>query len=134
MHKSIESILSLARENVSQNPGMQGKSGADAAVKYLNGLLDEVQEVTDELKPDNAVYLQDELSDIMWDYSVLLALCEAHGWIDSVDEVFAQGVRKYTERAPAFLEYNNDKWNAIKLKQKADLAQEHSKRYQGEKE
>lgn len=77
------------------------------------------------IKDNNSVYLEDELSDIAWDYACLLVQLEHAGYIDSAEAVIAHGLLKYSERAPAFLEASEDMWDAIKRKQKADLKKRH---------
>lgn len=127
--ENLRKLFDIAAENVAKNPTITGRDTGEVARKYLSGLADEVAEVEVELKPDNVVRLQDELSDIMWDYKVLLAICAERGWIDSVDDVYQHAYEKYVERAPAFLESDNEMWTAIKNKQKSEIARKHEERY-----
>ncbi len=128
MDKFLE-ILAIARDNIAKNPSLQGRPVTDVAIQYLRGLQDEVAEVTAEILPDNKVYLEDELSDIVWDYACVLAQLERHGYIDSAEGVIAHGLAKYTERAPAFLEASEDMWEEVKANQKAKLKVRHEERY-----
>lgn len=111
-------ILNIARENISKNPSLQGRTGEDVALQYLAGLKDEVEEVRDEIRENNRVHLEDELSDIAWDYACVLAQLEQAGYINSAEAVIEHGFAKYSERAPAFLESSEDAWDAVKAKQK----------------
>ncbi len=122
-------LIALARENIQHNPSLQGRDSDVIALQYLSGLRDEVEEVAAEIKIDNQVYLTDELSDIAWDYACVLAQLERAGYISNIEAVLAHGLEKYTERAPAFLEVSEEKWDAIKAKQKVDLKQRHQELY-----
>ena len=82
-----------------------------------------------EVREHNEVHLTDELSDIAWDYAVVLALAEYRGLVPSVESILAHGYEKYAERAPAFLEASEDRWDEVKAKQKADLKQKHQEKY-----
>lgn len=130
MPKSFLDILAIARENVRKNPSIVGESTVTVCQRYIDGLRDEVAEVADEIKENNAVYLEDELSDIAWDYATLIALAEYRGLIPSAEGVLEHGFQKYSERTPAFLLGNQDLWNEIKAKQKETLNQRHKVMYE----
>jgi NTP pyrophosphatase (non-canonical NTP hydrolase) len=121
--KKFRDILNIARDNIRKNPSLQGRPAIEVALQYLGGLKDEVEEVREEIKEDNSVYLEDELSDIAWDYACLLAQLEHTGYIESAEVMIEHGLQKYSERAPAFLETSEDMWDAIKAKQKIELKQ-----------
>jgi NTP pyrophosphatase (non-canonical NTP hydrolase) len=127
--EKFRDILHIARENIRNNPSLQGRSADEVALQYLAGLKDEVEEVKDEIKENNSVHLEDELSDIAWDYACMLAQLEHAGYIKSAEAVIAHGLTKYSERAPAFLEATDELWDAIKTKQKAELKQRHEELY-----
>jgi NTP pyrophosphatase (non-canonical NTP hydrolase) len=127
--EKFREILDIARENIQKNPSLQGRAAEDVALQYLGGLKDEVEEVRDEVKENNRVHLEDELSDIAWDYACVLAQLEQAGYIDSAEAVIAHGLLKYSERAPAFLEASEDMWDAVKAKQKIDLKNRHQEKY-----
>lgn len=65
---------------------------------YMQGMIDEVTEVQDELKSDNHIYLEDELGDMLWDYMNLLYTCQQDGKIRSRQDVFQRSMAKYSER------------------------------------
>jgi NTP pyrophosphatase (non-canonical NTP hydrolase) len=127
--EKFRDILNIARENIRKNPDLQGRAADEVAFKYLAGLKDEVEEVRDELKENNRVHLEDELSDIAWDYACVLAQLEYVGYIESAEAVIAHGFDKYSERAPAFLEASEEMWDTIKAKQKRELKQRHEEQY-----
>lgn len=129
MSKGFLAILAIARDNIRLNPSLMGRSGEDLGQQYLRGLMDEVEEVKVEVKEHNTVYLEDELSDIAWDYACVLASLEAKGLIKSAEGVLEHGLKKYSERAPAFLEVSEDMWDAVKKTQKEQLKQRHEETY-----
>lgn len=130
--KTFREILDIARRNIKDNPSLQGRSPEDVALQYLAGLKDEVDEVKAEIKQHNRVHLEDELSDIAWDYACLLAQLEHAGYIESAETVMGHGLAKYSERAPAFLEDSEDQWNLVKAKQKIELKDRHKEIYGNE--
>lgn len=129
MSKGFLEILAIARDNIKGNPSLIGRTTKEVALQYLQGLTDEIKEVTDEIKENNAVYLEDELSDIAWDYACVLACLEAGGHIKSAEAVLNHGYEKYQERAPAFLHPNEEAWDAVKKEQKTTLKQRHEETY-----
>lgn len=95
---------------------------------YLQGLKDEIIEVQDEILDDNVIYLEDELSDILWDYMNFLYLLEDGGKIDSWKSVFKKSMSKYDERITDQL--NGVTRKETKEMQKARLKKENAKRYE----
>ena len=129
MPKGFLEILEIARDNIQRNPSLAGRSTEDLSRRYLKGLTDEVEEVVAEVKENNAVHLEDELSDIAWDYACILAALENGGYIESAEAVIAHGVTKYSQRAPAFLEASEEPWDAVKKSQKEQLKKRHEDMY-----
>lgn len=127
--EKFRELLDIARENIKKNPSLQGRSVDEVALQYLTGLRDEVEEVREEIKENNSVFLVDELSDIAWDYACVLAQLESQGYIENAEAVIAHGLVKYTERAPAFLENSEKPWDAIKKIQKERLLKQHQEKY-----
>ncbi len=127
--EKFRNILDIARENIKKNPSLQDRPAGEVALQYLDGLTDELEEVRAEIKENNRVYLEDELSDIAWDYACLLARLEQAGHIESAESVIEHGFNKYSQRAPAFLEATEEMWDTIKTKQKADLQHRHKEKY-----
>lgn len=129
MQPGFFEILEIARENIRRNPSLLGRSSEELGLQYLQGLKDEVEEVAVEIKENNAVYLEDELSDIAWDYACILAALEQDGLIESAEAVLAHGLEKYSQRAPAFLEASEEQWEKVKKDQKEILKSRHEARY-----
>ena len=125
----LQKLLEVANRNALENPSIVGVDTKEIAMKYLNGLADEVEEVAAEFKDNNSVHLTDELSDIVWDYFVVLKICETRGWIESTDEVFKHAIEKYEERSPAMIEADETMWDEIKSKQKAELKAKHQEKH-----
>ena len=129
MQKGFIDILAIARENVRNNPSIVNEDTYKASKRYLQGLMDEVEEVEPEIKENNEVHLVDELGDIAWDYAVLVALLEYRGLITNAEEVLDHAHAKYTERAPAFLKETDELWDEVKSSQKEQLKQRHLEKY-----
>jgi NTP pyrophosphatase (non-canonical NTP hydrolase) len=129
MSDTFLQILEIARDNVRKNPIIVGEDTYEKTKQYLEGLTSEIEEVLVEIKDNNRIYLTDELSDIVWNTAVVLALLEERGLIESAESVLMHGLKKYTTRAPAFLEGDDTMWDAIKAKQKTELKQRHEELY-----
>jgi NTP pyrophosphatase (non-canonical NTP hydrolase) len=127
--EKFNDILAIARDNIFKNPDLQNRPAEQVVHKYLDGLKDEVEEVREEIRDKNRVFLEDELSDIAWDYACMLAALERAGYISSAEAVIVHGLEKYATRAPAFLETSEDMWDDIKAKQKLELTQRHQQLY-----
>lgn len=122
MENFLNNYISLIKEKITFWPSSNG------SLMYLDWLIDEVQEVRNEIKDQNHIYLQDELWDILWDYLNLLSYLEKEGKIKSVEEVLSWSFEKFSERI------NNLKTdisrNETKEKQKQRLKNEHEGFYQ----
>lgn len=129
MPKGFLDILEIARENIRKNPSLAGRPAEDIARQYLKGLSEEVEEVTAEVRPKNKVHLEDELSDIAWDYACVLVQLEMCGYIDNAEAVLTHGFTKYSERRPAFLESGEEAWESVKGVQKQALKKRHEDTY-----
>ena len=97
----------------------------------LEGLINEVQEVSDELKPNNKVYLQDELWDIFWNYMNFLTLLESQWYISDINTIFQKSFEKFQERTLAVIDKtdkksSDDARDKIKKIQKERLTQQHN--------
>lgn len=90
---------------------------------YINGILDEIEEVQEELKEDNYIYLEDELGDIFWDYVCFLESLEQE-WKINKARVFERCYAKFSGRLNLDGSNNGD-WNSVKKIQKEELKKEH---------
>lgn len=93
---------------------------------YLDAIIHEVEETRPHMKEKNAVYLEDELWDILWDYMNLIYLLEREWKIDAW-KVLERSVKKYSERTNALENWMT--WDEIKKIQKQKLLQEHNAKY-----
>jgi len=132
-------VLKLADYSISKNFFAKREG---AAIKYLKEAKDEINEAVLECKDKNAVYLEDELGDIFWDYLQAIKILERDGQIRSVENVFKNCFEKYSERLE-ILETDEIKswekkhgkekvppqWKEVKNKQKIRLKENHEKLY-----
>ena len=95
---------------------------------YFDAVKDEFEEVEEQLKDNNSVYLEDELWDVFWDYMCLLYSLKSEWKITSVEKVFERAYKKLSERIWNNWKNNWD-WQEIKKKQKEELKLEHNKIY-----
>ena len=118
----IEKIISLSEARI---PFLVKKwdgdfyHGSDTFVKWIES---EMQEMKDELKTGNQVFLEDELGDIFWDYICLLENLEAE-WKIQKTRVFDRCYEKFSERLNPDGSNNGD-WYEVKKKQKEKLKRE----------
>ena len=64
----------------------------------LQAMRDEIDEVKEEIKPNNKAHLEDELSDILWGWLTLIENLKDEGYVGSHEEIMARGLKKYEER------------------------------------
>ncbi|ATU05134.1 hypothetical protein BKN14_01605 [Candidatus Gracilibacteria bacterium HOT-871] len=133
MNDLIEKVLDLAKKRNSfdkKNPFYVNLE------KYLERLYNEINEVKDELKEKNSVFLEDEIGDCFWILFCLSQVLEKEGKIKSLENIFKRIEKKYKQRLIAVFSgdfENKDKcWQEAKKKQKKELILEHEKLY-GEK-
>ncbi len=93
---------------------------------YFDLIEEEILEAKKELKKDNSVYLEDELSDILWNYLSLLH-CLEEEWYISKQQVLERCLKKFSERTEWIEAWVL--WNKIKSQQKRELLDEHNKKY-----
>lgn len=90
---------------------------------FFDSILDEIEEVREELKENNHIYLEDELGDIFWNYICFLESLEQEWKIDK-SRVFERCYNKFSERINPDGIDNGD-WNSVKKIQKEKLKKEH---------
>ncbi len=86
---------------------------------FVAGIDSEIDEMKEELKLWNRVFLEDELGDIFWDYICLLENLELEGKVSKV-KVFERCWAKFSERLKSDGSDNGD-WDLVKQKQKEKL-------------
>ena len=130
MNDLIEKVLDLAKNRKSfdkKNPFYVNPE------KYLERLYNEIDEVKDELKEKNSVFLEDEIWDCFWILFCLSQVLEKEWKIKSLENIFKRIEKKYKQRLVAVFSgdfENKDKcWQEAKKKQKKELILEHEKLY-----
>ena len=95
---------------------------------YFQALLNEAQEVKDEIKENNSVYLEDELWDVFRNFVCLAYALENEWKITSIDKIFDRCYTKLNWRINEFWEERGD-WDEMKQAQKKELKKEHNRLY-----
>ena len=93
----------------------------------LNEIKAEVQEVKEELKPNNIPKIEDELGDILWGFFMSIEKFKYDGYEVDVKRVIKRALKKYKERVlPLKGEVKVDReiWDRVKKKQKIELEKE----------
>lgn len=104
--------------------------------KYMNhewllqSIIDEVNEVREEIQTHNTAHLEDELSDILWSWMILVEKLKHKKYIESHEAIFERALKKYEERILPLQGNSNDHliWKAVKTKQKEELKAEKNQR------
>jgi len=128
MEKIFFEVLELAKKKY--NYHLQKSESDDkhilrtSHIPYLKWIFDEIQEVNNEIKKNNAVYLEDELWDVFYDYINLLYLLEKDWYIFSIESVLDRIRKKFSERV-----WNPEQRHIIKQKQKKEMQEEHFLHY-----
>ncbi len=89
----------------------------------IEELLSEVEEVKEELRPNNQAFLEDELGDILWGWLMLVQKLKSKGYVTSHEAILQRTLQKYTQRINALKGDENDakRWAEVKAKQKTAL-------------
>jgi len=92
----------------------------------LNAIIAEVEEVKEEIKPNNKAYLEDELSDILWGWLSLVENLKSEGLVSTHEAIFKRALKKYEERILPLKGTSEDHaiWKEVKRKQKESLMTE----------
>ena len=102
--------------------------------EWLEALIREVQEVKEELKPQNQIHLEDELGDIFRNYMSLLSVLENQWYITDTSVVLQKSYDKFHERVSAVIdakdkESSDHARDEIKKTQKQRLKKQHRDLY-----
>jgi len=92
----------------------------------LDSITEEVEEVREEIKPNNLAHLEDELGDILWGWLILVEKLKEREFVGSHEDIFKRTLKKYEERIlPLNGDENDNKiWKEVKAKQKIMLEEE----------
>ena len=92
----------------------------------LDSITEEVEEVREEIKPNNLAHLEDELGDILWGWLILVEKLKEREFVGSHEDIFKRTLKKYEERIlPLNGDENDHKiWKEVKAKQKIMLEED----------
>lgn len=126
--EALEKLLALAKHK-QQIDLKRGEAKFMNPHWLLDSIRDEVEEVREELKADNKAYLEDELSDILWGWMILVEKLKDEHYVGSHKEIMKRALKKYEER---ILPLNGDAgdheiWREVKGRQKEALGKEKKK-------
>lgn len=123
--EALEKLITLAKHK-QQIDIKRGEAKFMDPHWLLDSIRDEVEEVREEIKTDNKAYLEDELSDILWGWMVLVEKLKDDNYVGSHEEIMKRALKKYEER---ILPLNGDSgdheiWREVKARQKEVLEEE----------
>lgn len=124
MEQFMKDYMSIIRQKHEWNKKITGLEFWDPEQRIKN-LIDEVQEVSNEIKLNNQIYLEDELWDIFRDYMNLLILLQERGYISNPKEILFKSYEKFHERISAIINKTD--------KQSSDIARDEVKKMQKKK-
>ena len=92
----------------------------------LNAIVEEVQEVKEEIRPNNVAHLEDELSDILWGWLTVVENLKDEGYVTSHEAILERGLKKYEQRILPLKGDERDHaiWKEVKARQKEELEKE----------
>lgn len=95
----------------------------------LDSIRDEVEEVREEIKADNLPHLEDELSDILWGWMILVEKLKDDNYVGSHEAIMKRALKKYEERILPLKGTSEDHeiWREVKNRQKEALKKEKEK-------
>ena len=118
--KEFDELLAIAKRKTNFDENHTWSNGSKT---YLTAIKSEVDEVLEEIPKSRQCYLEDELSDILWNYLNVLTNLEKETGIEP-KAVLIRACHKYEERVSGI--ESGIKWVEVKEKQKIALAIEHS--------
>jgi len=92
----------------------------------IGQIAEELDEVAVEIKEQNSAYLEDELSDILWGWIILVEKLNSKGYCGTVEDIMHRAKKKYSERVLPLKGNSEDYviWREVKQKQKVALNSE----------
>ncbi len=128
MIKQIQKIIDFVKIRINSLHNIDDEQFYEWHKTFLNWIKNEIQEVEEEIKPENKVYLEDELGDIFWDYMCMIYSMEQE-WLINADQIFERAYKKFSERIQENWKWHKWKRGEIKEKQKQELKDEHHRLY-----
>ena len=99
--------------------------------KDINWVLEQIKkeldEVKEEIKPNNAPFLEDELADILWGLFIAIEKLKDEGLVSNHQNIIKRALKKYKERVlPLKGKLPEDEriWDEVKQRQKRELLKE----------
>ena len=125
--KDLKKIIELVNKKCDLDISRDDKNLIDP-YWLLEAILQEVQEVKEEIKPNNSPHLEDELGDILWGWIALVEKLKRQGFVGTHEDIFKRMLKKYRERIEpldgTIKDYET--WQDVKIKQKEALDREKS--------
>ena len=125
--KDLKKIIELVNKKCDLDISRDDKNLIDP-YWLLEAILQEVQEVKEEIKPNNTPHLEDELGDILWGWIALVEKLKRQGFVGTHEDIFKRMLKKYRERIEpldgTIKDYET--WQDVKIKQKEALDREKS--------
>ena len=125
--KDLKKIIELVNKKCDLDISRDDKNLIDP-YWLLEAILQEVQEVKEEIKPNNTPHLEDELGDILWGWIALVEKLRRQGFVGTHEDIFKRMLKKYRERIEpldgTIKDYET--WQDVKIKQKEALDREKS--------
>lgn len=123
--KTVEKLIALAKKK-QQIDLKRGEAKFMNPDWLLDSICDEVEEVREEIKADNVAYLEDELSDILWGWMILVEKLQADAYVGSHEAIMKRALKKYEERILPLRGDSGDHeiWREVKARQKEVLREE----------
>ncbi len=122
--KNLNSLNNLSKKRIEFfNSNLSQKDWYKGSETYFEEIVLELKEAKDEVNTDK-VYLEDELSDVLWDYLCLINSLKDEWKIDGLEKVIDRACNKYFWRINSLNWANNWDWEKIKNEQKKFLKEE----------
>lgn len=125
----IKDILEIAKNRVNNLHNIDSQWYYKWRETFINAIKEEIEEMEQEIKKNNSVYLEDELWDIFWVFICLVETLQQEWLIDSSKSVFDRCYTKYSQRLWTDWMWGNWKWKEIKKSQKEKLKKEHTEKF-----
>ena len=106
--QKLNTLMEIARRKAAFDLGHNWSNGPET---YLTAIKNEADEVIEEISNSRPCYLEDELTDILWNYLNVLAALEKEADID-LPSVLTRACNKYEERMSGI--ESGERWADIK--------------------
>ena len=92
--KELEELITLVahKHKIDQKRGEAKYMDTDWIAQSI---VDEVEEVKEEIKSNNKAHLEDELSDILWGWLMLIEKLKDSGYVEGHEAIIQRALKKY---------------------------------------